>query len=379
METLHASQLQRLLAEEGELLVTIYLPMQQSGREVRQNAILFKNLLSEAREQLDQTSQHIPIGLREQLDRAEGLIQDNEVFWRYPAQGLAVFISEHEVQMLQLPAAFRAEISVGPQFAVSQLLPLLQGDGVYYIVAVSQNDARLLMGTRDHITEIPADLPESLAAVVGVNQKGFFLHSFRVRQGAGNGSPAVPHGHETSDHSAELKLYFREIDKALQDAIENSRVPLVFAGVKENFPIYQEVNSHPGLVDQPITGNPDRLSPGQLHQQAWPLVEPLLREPVRQAIERYNRNRGTDLTRTQADEILEAARQGQVDFLLVDQDWLGQNTGGSLDSLIREVLQTGGAVWIVNADEQMPGDTGLAALLRYTVDSPTEKDASSEA
>jgi len=43
------------------------------------------------------------------------------------------------------------------------------------------------------------------------------------------------------------------------------KAPLVLAGVEYLFPIYQEANTYPDLVEEGITGNPENLKPEELH------------------------------------------------------------------------------------------------------------------
>ena len=52
----------------------------------------------------------------------------------------------------------------GDRFHLKPLLPLLTGDGRFYVLAVSQNAVRLLQGTRHSIHEIrPELMPKSFA------------------------------------------------------------------------------------------------------------------------------------------------------------------------------------------------------------------------
>ena len=170
--------------------------------------------------------------------------------------------------------------------------------------------------------------------------------------------------------------YFRQIDQGLQDFLREEPAPLVLAGVEYLLPIYKEANTYPHLLGEGITGNPEGVSPEELHRQAWALVEPHFRQEQEKAAARYRQLAGTGKTANDAREIVPAAYHGRVECLFVAvgrQQWGDYDPGtdqvsihpepqpGDFDVLDLAATQTllqGGTVYAVEPAE-VP-DSGAA-------------------
>ncbi|NJL82497.1 MAG: hypothetical protein HC890_05200 [Chloroflexaceae bacterium] len=160
------SELQTLMAIPGPC-VSIYLPAHSAGPEIRQDPIRFKNLLKAAEESL------LAQGVRR--SRVLGLLAplhelDNDEFWRHQDRGLAAFAAPDFVRHYRLPLEFEALALVAEHFHLTPLLPLLTGDGRFYILALNQSHLRLLEASRDRVRELDLsnleDVPESLVEAV---------------------------------------------------------------------------------------------------------------------------------------------------------------------------------------------------------------------
>jgi hypothetical protein len=85
------TDLEELVAMEVQPAISIYLPTHVAGREVRQNPIRLKNLLSAAAERLGASRRPPEIDVL--LSPAQRLVEDG-AFWRnqqHEQQGLAIF------------------------------------------------------------------------------------------------------------------------------------------------------------------------------------------------------------------------------------------------------------------------------------------------
>src|SRR5436305_3284635 len=96
------SDLDELVAMDARPAVSIYLPTHVAGREIRQDPIRLKNLLSSAAERLASTWRRPEI--EDLLGPAESLAGDEE-FWRHQQQGLGVFLAPgfHRIHKLPIP------------------------------------------------------------------------------------------------------------------------------------------------------------------------------------------------------------------------------------------------------------------------------------
>lgn len=362
--------------------VSLFLPTGRAGPAAREGAIRLKNLLRQAEERL------LALGLRtpeaqEFLKPAWNLVGDS-LFWSYQSDGLAIFVGGGEMQKWRLPLRFEELVVVAGRFHVKPLLPLFTGDGRFHVLALSQNQVRLLLGTRHSVTEVPVEeVPTALADVLRADLVEKHLQ-FRTAATSGPGRQAVAyHGHGGADagHKDDILRFFRRLDEGLRAYLAPEPVPLVLAGVDYLLPLYREASSYPHLVEGGVTGSPDRLTPEQLHAQAWALVEPHFRRALERAADKFAERVGTGLASAQLPEVLRAAREGRVEDLFVAvgvQRW-GRiaPTGGVavhespepgdqdlLDLIAVETLFRRGTVYAV-PPEVVPGGDCLAAVFRY--------------
>lgn len=370
------------LTDYSDWCVSLFMPTHRAGRETEQGPIRFRNLLREAHEQL------LAKGLRaakvgEILKKPQRLLQDKG-FWQRQSDGLAVFFSSDAFHHFRLPLAFEELVVISKRFLVKPLLPILTSDGLFHVLALSQNQVRLLEGTRHTVDEVALEgLLQSLAEAFpeAPAEKQLLFHS-GTPTGAGKRA-AVFYGREISNVNKDRLLrWFRMIDKNLHSLLSDSRSPLVLAGVDYLFPLYREVNTYPHLMDEGIPGNPEGLRPEELHGPAWALVGPIFRQSREAAAAHFRQLAGTGQTTTDVREALTAAHHGRVDVLFLPvgvQVWghfIPENDRvdvhespepgdeNLLDLAAIQSLIKGGTVYAV-APHEVPEQAPLAAIFRY--------------
>src|SRR5689334_5625269 len=104
------SDLDQLAAVDARPAVSLYLPTHLAGREIRQDPIRLKNLLSSAAEQLATIWRKPEI--EEFLEPAAALVRD-ENFWRHQQQGLAVFLAPGFTRIHKTPIPVPEEMFLG--------------------------------------------------------------------------------------------------------------------------------------------------------------------------------------------------------------------------------------------------------------------------
>ena len=383
MDRITFEQIWQIVADNHPgFCVSLYMPTHRAGRETEQDPIRFKNLLRQAEERLLAEGLN-SAQVRDLLKAPQGLLQDQS-FWRHQSDGLAVFCSEDVFHLFRLPVRFSELVVVADRFPVKPLLPLLTADGIFFILAVSQNQLRLLEGTQHAVDEIEMEnMPQNLAETLpdGLAEKQLQFHTGTP---SGTGSrPAVFHGHETSNETKNrMRQWFRIIDKHIRGMLPDGRFPLVLAGVDTLFPLYREVNTYLHLMEEGISGNPEGMSPEELHRKAWTIVEPVFKKDRETALDRYRQLAGTGQTTTDIVEAIRAAHHGRVEVLFVAvglQLWgrfdyeqnkvdvhdIPEPGGGDLlDLTAIQTLIKGGKVYALPPPE-VPDQAPLAAVLRY--------------
>jgi hypothetical protein len=371
-------------ATEGPC-VSLYQPAHRSMPEVQQDPIRFKNLLGDAEDQLRERGLS-PEGAREFLAPAARLLEA-PMFWEYQSDGLATFLAPGFFKTFRLPLSFGETVFVGERFHLKPLLALFSGDGRFFILAVSANDARLLQGSRDGVAELPVEgMPEGMKKALGYDalQKQLQYHTRAPARGGRREAQFHGHGAPDEDVKDDLRTYFRRVDEALRGVLAGERAPLVLAAVAYLHPIYRDANTYGHLYDKGVEGNPDERSAEELHRKAWELVAPAFRKPQEEAAARYLalRGRGSEQARDDVAAIVPAAYQGRVETLFaavgverwgafdpasgtaVEHGARQPGDADLLDLAAVETLTRGGTVYVVEAGA-VPGGGDAAAILRY--------------
>lgn len=321
MEAITRTLFDALMRYQGWPCASVYLPTHPGGFEGQTGRVRLKNLLGEAEEQMVSRGVRA-VEARDLMAPANELVS-NEVFWRNQTDGLAVFVSPEATRSYYLPVAAPELAVVNSRFHVAPLLPLVDQETDFYILTVSENRTRFLKADRWHAADealpgLPANAKEALHYDHPSDTRQFHtavLGRGMSKLGAYHGS-----GNFFEHEKDELLEYFRVIDRALHPALCDKRAPLIFVGVDYLFPIFRQANSYPHLADVHVPGNPDTWSDGQLHESAWRCAAPLFEATKRTALARYAELAFDGLKSDDLRVILNAARHGQVDTLLVDAE-----------------------------------------------------------
>jgi hypothetical protein len=315
-------ELRNLINEQIPPCVSIYMPYDQPGTMTPLNSIRFKSLLGDAEEQLKALNTDKK-DIEAFLAPGHALLGD-QGFWQEPREGLAVFLSAS-------PAAFRfypdnsiairfpEKAMVADQFHFKPLLPLLFGDGDFFILALSRQHVGLLKGTRDTIRAIELDgVPQSISDVPDEEITATRIQGRPTNVGGGE-QTGIFGGYDPREYDKDRVLrYFREVDHGLHRAIASQSAPLILAGQEYLHPLYREANTYPHLTDEGIRIDSEHLSAAELHKLAWPLVEPGILKKREDAVNRYRQLAEKGLSNNKLADILAAAHFARVDTLFVE-------------------------------------------------------------
>lgn len=382
MKLLTKNELRNLMQIKNDSCVSIFLPTDIAGNEIDQSRIRLKNLIKEAEEKLKNTS--IPVkDIPKLFEPIEKLVNEN-MFWSYQNEGLALFISKEHFFHYRLPIKFEELSVVSSHFHIKPLLPLFNNTGQFYVLALSQQVVRLLQCTQYGVREInleeaPSNISEAL--MYDDPEKQLQFHTGTAGGSGGNERSAMFHGQDV-DHKNDILRYFRQINEGVVGFLNDSKAPLVLAGVEYMLSIYKEANDYQGLLEEGLTGNPEKTSSKELRDEAWSIVEPYFEQEQKQAIAVYQQLAGTGQATNDIEIIVPAAYNGRIKQLLVTtgfQQWgafepeknavnfhdvANNDSIDLIDFAATHTFLTGGDVFIVKA-EDIPEGKPYAAILRY--------------
>jgi hypothetical protein len=376
MDLVKAEDLVELADELGGSRVSLFMPTsRQAGRGGR-NRIRLKNLTRHAEHAL--AGQGLPPNRIDALLEPARQVLDRVLPRADLSDGLAVFLGPDGGRHMRVPVRLPEAVTVGDRFVVSPLLPMLTASGHFYVLALDQDEIRLLRGDRFGMAEVALD-GLSLAVWVTLPRRRPQGHAFATDRG-GAGNRAGYHGEEPHTTTTMVAQHFHRVDQALREVLGGDDVPLVLAGVRAMQAVYRQVNTYPHLVADGVDGSPRGLTSKDFHRCAWPIVEPVLRSAEIRAAAAYREKAGTGRTCHESGEVLSAAEQGRIETLFLCTDAAGgqrRSPGGGLLRPAAEpdtaqhvefaavaTLRHGGDVFAVPR-RRMPDATQIAAVLRY--------------
>lgn len=388
MELVTYAQLRRLLEADASPCVSIFMPTHRQGRDTRQDPTHLKNLLREAEEKL------VAQGMRgtEARDLLEParLLLDDQNYWQFNDQGLAIYIGKGLFRAYKLPVDVDDTCFVNTRFEIKPLLPLLEGK-LFYVLALSLNGSRLLECTPHGCNLVPLPYDVALTkdqALGGEEEKQTSIQ--RNDGGRSTGPGGQRQAGNTHGQSEEIqqqlaedeRFYFRQLDDGVRRAMKDVDAPVVIAGVDKKVSYYREVSQLKHIAEEHIQGNPEHVENGTLHDKAMHLLEPVWHGELSRLQEQYGNATGQGLASSDIQEIVRESATGRVGILFVspkatfygkfDENALVAKPADAddpeaedlIDRATVNALMTGAQV-VVCEPEQVPGNRELGAIFRY--------------
>src|SRR5262245_29047920 len=206
------ADLEQLLSAREAACVSIYLPTSPEERGVR-DRIEFKNLSAQALEQLAAVS--LERGELDDLRDALDDLLDDEEFWERQAHSLAVFATPSGARTFQVANRLSPLVEVSDRFHVKPLLRSATFPQAAFVLALSQNGARLVEVSPD---APPAEIkvpgmPSDAASAVGKASIADRSPDRRIQGSEGQ--------------KVRLRQYARRVEEALRPTLAGLDLPLI--------------------------------------------------------------------------------------------------------------------------------------------------------
>jgi hypothetical protein len=363
------ADLEQLLSTRDPACVSIYVPTTPEERGER-DRIEFKNLSAEALDQLSAASiePRSINSLREELDD----LADDYEFWLRQAHSLVVFATPSRIRTFQVANLLSPMVEVSDRFHVKPILRSATFPQTAFVLALSQNAARLVEVWPDApATEIKVPgMPSDAASAVG---KASISDRSPERRLQGSEGQKV-----------RLRQYARRVDEALRPTLAGLDLPLILAATEPLEAIFRSVNSYPHLAHPAIAGNPDTKSDAELADESRGVLDQLYAAELEELRARYEERVPQGRASDDLATVARAATFGAVDTAFVDIDetvpgFVDETDGaltfdeaddavnyGVVDEIARRVLLARGRVLAVRR-EDVPGGGPAAAILRYPI------------
>lgn len=387
MDSVNQQQIRALLEETVSPAVSIYMPTHRGGAEARQDRIRLKNAIVLAKQELvargrsDRESDAF-------LGPCRKLLEDGS-FWLAMADGLAIFLSPKGLHYFRLPYSFQDQVVVADTIHIKPLIPFLNRTGDYYLLALSEQNVRLLRGNSYGLQETTvAGLPRSFKEVFNYDQPEQQLQWHTRTSQASMAKAAMRqamfhgNGGGANTNKQDRERFIQVIDRRLNRVLTDKSIPLMLAAVDHSIATFQGVSSYPMLMSQHVQGNPDHWDESELWRRSWPLVEPELLRTREGALKQCQEQAHSDLGGHTFEKVTPRAYEGRVDVLVVavDRVQYGIFDPRTLDVFLHDeprpdnlelleftaqhTILNGGSVYGVNSQD-IPGGSWLLATFRY--------------
>ena len=385
MDIINKEAIHRLSDETQGPCLSMFTSLETGKPDIRhRNKGRIIALLRDARAALREA------GIRDR--RAEKLLAPIEklaeecLFWKHASSGIAIFRSPQLFEYFSTASCFEEKMHLDEWFHLKPVLPLLSRCGVFFVLALSQKQVRLIGCSASGFKEI--DVPGLAAYVAEFAAPESPEQHFQMRPlsrvGGRAGGAVIHRQGDVPDRMAErkhLSHLVHLVERAVARLLHASGAPLVLAAVQELDGLYRRENTHPGLLREGLRGNPDRTAAADLRWRALPLVESYSSELKRQARAKYEEFIRAGRSTTEMAKISAASVRGNIRSLFVNlscQKWgtFDRLTGaiephetyrpGDRDLVEQTTLETylrGGKIWQMKAGE-LPNGLSLAASLK---------------
>ncbi|TXB65540.1 baeRF7 domain-containing protein [Phaeodactylibacter luteus] len=372
-------QFRTLAAYKGKYLISIFIPTYRAGH-AKEDRLRFKNALSEASKRLE--SAGAPTNeARKILRPGQELLEDSR-FWLHLSDGLCFFAGPDFSHYEIMPITFDARVSIGRSFLLSPLLPVLNHDSRFFLLALSQNEIRFFEGSRYSITPVQIEdlVPKDMASLFELSDApGTLQHHGSSQQSQ------VYHGHGygKDDQEQDLIKYFREVDEGLMQMLHDEQPPMVLACVDYLYPIYKSISKYSRIYPEPIPGNPDHQDAVLLHEKAWSRLGPYFHQQREEDGAQFGERKSKAMGTVEPTEIIPAAAYQKIEVLFLRK---GARLPGKFDPSVNQLditegfsyenmdlldfaaVQTylnGGRVYLMEASEMPAPSTPACAIYRY--------------
>lgn len=349
--------------------VSIYLPTTPLTQEAGQSRTRLKQLSDDAVGQLEAAGVEKRL-IAQVQDHFETILEDDE-FWAHQAHALAVLATPDHLRTFRLASELSEMVAVSDRFHLKPLLRAHTFPNAAHVLAVSENDVRLI--------EVSSDLPAQEIKVPGMPKDA----ASAVGKATINDRTASGRIQGMEGQKVRLGQYIRKIDKAVRPILAGSSLPVILAGTQPVVALFRSFSSIE-VLEHAIEGAPDHASDADLAKAARPILDTYYAEQIASFHSLFEVRKGAGRATTDMSDAARAATFGGIETLLVDIDTLVAGTVdeesgaiefaadkvattyGIVDEIAGRALRSGARVLAVRKGD-IPDGQPLAAVLRYPV------------
>lgn len=403
MDRLGIEEFRRLLEVDEGPAISIYLPLERQEMTFKGLRLQLRAHIDGAAQKLKDSEEYEATVYQPLLERLRAMGEEPD-FFNQTGDGVAVFAAPGFFKVYFLPVAFENICVVGENFHTRPLLEHIAAPANYWVLAIGEKEVTFWEGSPTGVEQVEiAGLPKSMQEALLIEEEptqtgmrsqtggtqAYKGQSTRITRAMGGRLPSpIFHGQGggKEERNAYLQAYFAQVSKGIGEYLGDARGPLILAAVDYCHPIFRQASKLNNLAPEGIVGNVHFWNDRQIYEAAYPIARRVLNERKEEALREWERAFGRG--NAELDPVMVGRRivEGRVHRLLLDEEahrWgrFDRATGeirearedsdeeeqflavDIYDELAETVIQRGGEV-IVLSHQEMPSQTGVAAILR---------------
>lgn len=286
------------------------------------------------------------------------------LFYSGSSKSIAIIVSSEYDKLYYLDFSTEEKIIVGKDIEVRNILQYKKPDRKYFLLVLSNKQAKIYFGNGDHLVRMVHNLPSHIAK-----------YKNDIAEKVGNFSDPQ-HRKEVM-----IKKFIKHVDEGLSIIINAYHLPVILMCTNKTKGYFYSITKNTNSIVQFIHGNYDRHNSSQLIEKIQPFlnswnqisdVDNLFR--LRKAIEQHKASIGLN-------QVIEATHEKKGKLLLLEHGSVFPETNNNtlnnniskannqtfcrttLNEIIQEVLENGGTVDLVS--DNVLKDYGHIALINY--------------
>lgn len=346
----------------SDACISIYLETSPLKQDLEASKIQLGNFIKDALQQVAERG--VDKRRLNQLEEVLYSVLDDVDFWDLHAKSLAILTTPEGITTYRLANNLPNQLEVSERFYLKPLLRALTFPHSAYILAFSENEARLI--------EFFADEPAEEVVVPNMPS---------CKRDAMGDAALNDHHHGAVHHKVRLAQYTRKINQALRPLLLNKNHPLIIATTEPLASIYRATNTLVNLTDETLFCNAEHLSASELVAHARPLLDKYYQSQLDALKTRFEVRAGERRVTQELSDASRAATFGAIDLLLINIDSSVYGTiddnglisfsssdndfaYGIVDEIAKRAIATGATVLAVRS-EDLPAGADINAILRY--------------
>ena len=302
-----------LTDSHGDGAVSVYAPMESGSLGIRQNRLRWKTISTQIDKMLSDHQIDAAIS-KKTLAHVESLIDDTE-FWTRQSCGLASFISPNSVSHIRLHTPPAQSITVERRFNLRSLLPEINEDFRYCIVAKNPDGFRLskvqCMATDETRLSIPAE------------KRYGSMHTCHYPDITRSTQSMVLDLSETTSTVADSNFQNQtELLSVLDEVLaKRTKTPVFFAGTQSDFDIFSENQTYENFQTNPIDWDGDDDNWEQVIRESRSVICSRQEKQIDKILDSFRKWKRSDWASSDLSEIFRASTAGQVESLLISTEF----------------------------------------------------------